>query len=873
MKELKSYIYVLIHIAAALCVAFACSPLQPQVQLGDKVINVGGVERGEMSIETKAVSQDADKVDWLIHPLEAGLDIVYGLDGYTGEAAHQDVAILKLTDPMTEPATYTFTYREDRRAEVGEHNQAIWYNNGFHYFQGVYVPNRIRYASTPSEVEQPGKAPGLTSDQSNGAAGSEESALGNYTLLSHYLGMPANYRLTATIERIKLPFRHRLARVVAFVLIDPELNTTLKGYDPVDGVDDPTTTSLRFCNVNVLQGVYDVGGANGHHVLTPKWTTARKVVPHFDGLRGSYSYKNQTSYDENFKFYYKEGDDGTDELYPTSTGWTAVHNASADSKGLYNGYTMINYGKVPVYDIIVRPTYTNSDNVMYDEEGYPGSKATIAAVKNVIDFEIELDNGLRYTRKFEFDLNANYQTVVYLRINREHVDYNESGAEVWEEKKQDDGWYGVDNENGNILSKAGSSWQRAYRSTTVSDDRVTDGDNYNYGENVGQYLGSTARWAELLLQAYQGGSHHGDYFILDHNITVDSKLIPKDFVFTGHLDAQDHTISLSNVDAPVYKAAESLEGLYTKAGEVYSEWSIPELYVKLETPVYYEASELEIVNGVSYVRETLTLVPEETIYYTTQEEVDKENEKHLVDYVKPAEYYSQAEIDAAKAIVNDPEYVPGSNPEAEEIATKTVEDIKTPEQTIHLGEDGYVTTYEPGYVVKVIGDVKEVIPEQYEANAESVEATVETVKRIDVTYPIATGSTVPTYPTTLEQLKTAEYYTDDHSGTRFVCPDLYQYSHNSPAYLFAGLNGTYTTAQEQAPDPYAPGVIWEANVHKEGSRWVPTAGYRAEVLNARMAECFTLFKPEAYPYTGNVQNCYNGSVHIPDNTPDIPRYK
>lgn len=855
---------------AALCVAFACSPLQPQVQLGDKAINVGGVERGEMSIETKAVSQDADKVDWLIHPLEAGLDIVYGLDGYNDSVdAHQDVAILKLTDPTTEPATYTFKYREDRTATVGASNQAIWYNNGFHYFQGVYVPGRIRYTSDIEEVET--TAPDLTIDQHDGTATGEESALGNYTLLSHYLGMPANYRLTATIERIKLPFRHRLARVVAFVLIDPELNTTLKGYDPVDGVDDPTTTSLRFCNVNVLQGVYDVGGANDHHVLTPKWTTARKVVPHFDGLRGSYSYKNQTSYDENFKFYYKEGDDGTEELYPTSTGWAAVHNASADSKGLYNGYTMINYGKVPVYDIIVRPTYTNSDNVMYDEEGYPGSKATIAAVKNVIDFEIELDNGLRYTRKFEFDLNANYQTVVYLRINREHVDYNESGAEVWEEKKQDDGWYGVDNENGNILSKAGSSWQRAYRSTTVSDDRVTDGDNYNYGENVGQYLGSTAMWAELLLQAYQGGSHHGDYFILDHNITVDSKLIPKDFVFTGHLDAQDHTISLSNVDAPVYKAAESLEGLYTKAGEVYTEWTIPQLYVKHITPAtYWQESELQYVEADGKWYEPSTIEWIENVYYT-QTEADALNAPHLVPYVvTPAVYYTQEEIDEARAIVNDSEYVPGSNPEAELIATKTTDDIKTPAVEIEPGEPGYVTTYEQGYTPITTSDVK--IPAYWDTSAGVAHNPGDEKTPEIITYPIATDSTAPTYPTTLAQLQTAEYYTDDH-GTPFVCPELYQYSHNSPAYLFAGLNGTYTTAQEQAPNPYEPGVIWEANVHKEGSHWVPTAGYRAEVLNARMTADYTLFKNEAAPYTGNVQNCFNGSVHIPDNTPDIPRYK
>lgn len=861
--------------------------------MSDKVISVGGVDRGEMSIETRAgIAQDADKVDWLIHPLESGLDIVYGLDGYTGEAAHQDVAILKLTDRTTNPATYSFTYREDRRAEVGEHNQAIWYNNGFHYFQGVYVPNRIRYASTPSEVEQEGKAPGLTSDQSNGAAGSEEASLGNYTLLSHYLGMPASFKLTATIERIKLPFRHRLARVVAFVLIDPELATTLKGYNIVDGKDDPTTTSLRFCNVDVLQGVHDVGGADEHHVLTPKWTTARKVVPHFDGLRGSYSYKEQREYDENFKFFYKEGDDGIEELYPTSKGWSAVYNATPDKDGLFNGFTLIDYGKVPVYDVIVRPTYTSEDNVMYDEQGYPGSKKTIAALKNVIDFELELENGLRYSHKFNFDLNANFQTVIYLRISRERMDYNESGAEVWEEKKLSDGWYGVNNDNGNTLSMAGSSWQRAYTylnaffgedgnwtdtDGTVYPSGVTDGQFYNANKNDrdnAQYYTSTyaAQFTEKLLQAYQGGPHHGDYFVLQQNISIDARQIPKDFVFTGHLDAQDKTISLTNVDERVYKAAVNIEDqLYTKAGEVYTEWSIPTLYVKHVTPAtYWQESELQYVEADGKWYEPSTIEWIDNVYYT-QDEADALNEPHLVPYVvTPAVYYTQEEIDEAKAIVNDPEYEQGSNPEAEEIATKTTADIKTPAVEIEPGEPGYVTTYEQGYTPITISDVK--IPAHWDTSAGVSHVPGDEKTPEIVTYPIATDSTVPTYPTTLEQLQTAEYYTDDQ-GTPFVCPELYQYSHNSPAYLFSGLNGTYTTNQEQAPNPYLSGVSWEANVHKEGSHWVPTTGYRAEVLNARMAEGFTLFKAEATPYSGNVQNCYNGSVHIPDNTPDIPRYK
>lgn len=867
MKILKIHIAKFLALFCMLCGMGSCSDpdnvLLPADESVPSKINIGGMVTDDMEVSvTRAVSvsKDAETISWLIDPLENGLDITYGLYGVPQAESHEDVAILQLQKDDNNSikyqdgvAVYTFKYRADRSADVGDGNDAIWYNNGYHYFQGVHVPDRIRYTTSPSEVEASGKAPGITTDQHDDA---ETGTLGNYTLLSHYLGMPANYRLTATVERIKLPFRHRLARVVAFVLIDPELKTTLKGYKrDADGqsadVEDPNTTSIRFCNVQVLQGVKDVVVAGGHHTLTPYWgNKVRKVIPHFDGERGSYSYKEMKEMgasDEGFKFYYKESDTKSSELYPTSSDWKSVHNATD-----HKGYTEVDYGKVPVYDIIVRPTYTSEEYVMYDEDLGGKTKAKYASdAKNSIDFELELENGLRYEKHFEFDLNANYQTVVYLRISREHVDYNAAGSDLWLEEKTSDGWYGVNNENGNTLSKAGSSWQRAYTSVSsffiedgsytsggvVYPNGVTDGQFYNADKNENenaQYYTAAydAQWIEKFLQAYKGGAHHGDYFILRKPITIDATKIPKDFVFTGHLDGQDNTITLTNVGKPVYKDAETIEQLFIKSGEEYTAWSIPStLYVKLVTPVYYSSEELAEVDGFSYVKETLDWIEARPIYYS-EEEVEEFNALHRI-------------------------YVTDRNG-------------KQPT------EEGYEETlgYPAGYTPKTTSDIKETIPAHYRIKEGiSVQATTGTVKDYVTTYPVATSGTTPAYPTTLDQLKTPDAYYVDDQGTPFVCPDLYQYSHNSAAYLFSGLNGEYRTNQEDGHTP------WEANVHKEKNSqilWVPTLGYRAEVLNVRMVAPATLFKEDAN-ITGNVQNCFNSETPSKEtavtHTPNIPQYK
>lgn len=877
MKMVNKYI-TCIAVGAAVCLLSGCAEqewIPEQQSSAANKIQIGGMTTDELEVSVatsrEGSKSDAETIKWLLSPLKQGIDITYGLYGVPEAESHQDVAILTLKDSDGDKganydtenglAVYSFLYREDRtgRPGVNAKNEAIWYNNGPHYFQGVHVPERIRYTNNNiADVENNDKAPGLVTDQHDAT---DTGTLGNYTLLSHYLGMPANYRVTATVERIKLPFRHRLARVVAFVLIDPELRTTLKGYKKnADGTtsatEDPTTTSFRFCNVQVLQGVQDVlesGTAeNGHHRLTPKWKEARKVIPHFDGEKGSYNYENNQILADNFLFYYKNEEGELDELYPTSKGWSSVHNATN-----HNGYTEVNYGKVPVYDIIVRPTYTSTDNVMYDEENYASQKTALANEKNSIVFDLELENGLSYEKKFEFDLNANYQTVVYLRIGREHVDYNASNAELW---KQDldvsDNWYGVDNENGNILSMAGSSWQRAYRSAlsfTAANDTITDGDFYNHtSESMGQYIGDPNKWLELLFQAREDGKHHGDYFILDQNIEVDATKIPKDFVFTGHLDAQDHTITLSasSIGKNVYKDAVNItDPLYRLVAGNYTEWSIPTLYVKLVTPVYYEAGELQVVNGVSYVRETLQWVEKQVIHYT-QDECNEEN-------AKPEHHKQKLVTDSKDREPEDEDY----------------------EETWGAGPDNYVDGYELWTTEKV----KETIPAHYVVNETSKPATIETVKRYDTTYPEATATTSPTKPTTLEQLKTAEYYINN-TGTSFNFNDygpLYQFSHVSPNYLFKELKGDYTTNQEQAPNPYSAGVVWQANVHKEtnsyGTFWVPALGYRAEVINT-VVKGGTLFPERATnsTITGNVQNCFNktqDSQTAVTFTPAIPVYK
>lgn len=555
----------------------ACSEaLPPEIDPGEaqpgQAIQVGGVVMPGLSVqvETKAQTETAaELVPWLKTPLSEGLDVFYGLR----EKFHDKTENAKLRWEESEgtggTGEYTFY-------DVETQNPAQWLGNGSHLFRGVYVPSAVRATGETPPAERP-----WVKDQSPEAAeGSDQTT--NYDHLNHYLAMRANLQIAATLGRIQLPYSHRLARVLTVVLIDPELSkeegkrVTLKGYDASSGKDDPKSTQIRMDRVDVLDYVSSSPTARGEEAVTmwhPRWTTARNVTPHFFREVGSLDKDFQKLHDDLLVFR----DTKTDDLYfPTTDGWNAMRNTYLASYNKYKdqykdnqaqleaqikketGLTCINYKQAPCYDLILRPTYTSEAMVMYDEAeniDLGTTRKDLAAKTNGITYVVELSNGLRYTERIDIDLDAGYQTVVYLRIDREQVDFNQTVAEEWRMVTKEDGYYGVNNQHGDRLSIAGGSWQRAYRVGKL-DVPITDGSEYNENGNPdhyqkpegeqrdGQYL-SEVSWKVAFFAATEGGKHHGDYFVLTQDITIDVSTIPANFVFTGHLDGRGHTITLT----------------------------------------------------------------------------------------------------------------------------------------------------------------------------------------------------------------------------------------------------------------------------------------------------------------------------------------
>ena len=161
-----------------------------------------------------------------------------------------------------------------------------------------------------------------------------------------------------------------------------------------------------------------------------------------------------------------------------------------------------------------------------------------------------------------------------------------------------------------------------------------------------------------------------------------------------------------------------------------------------------------------------------------------------------------------------------------------------------------------------------------EVTSSSIEATTDTIKTAAYdTWDVAT-------PTIAQVMTgTTQYYTrsgeaESYTYTEYVKPErLYKIvQHTSGTALFAGLNGIYETKQERGQTP------WEANVHKEGSYWLPykeaTSGWRAEVMNLTVMGA-KLFTNDAV-ITGNVDNCKDGTYGtdiVPDHIPALPKYK
>ena len=489
MKRIKRYI----PLALGFMLLTACNSQDEVLSSDDdsNIIHVGGVSTSDMVITAAVTRADVtiQTPDWLKDSLnKKGMTIYY----YQDVDAKQE-AKLKLANDV-----YSLMTNNSKHAK--------WLGNGAHYFEGVFIPEDLESSKTRS-----------------------------YKALSQYTAVPPSTKIAATVGRITIPLQHRLARVVAYVLIDKDMAATLKGFDTNndDNNKNVENTMLRFCNVQTLDHV-----ENGK----PVWKKERKAIPHYLGQENVILYQDKKTGKLIFPI---------DENY---------EDAKNDTQG---NYTSLNYGKCPYYDLIVRPTYTENKekpNVMYDET------EQTAKNDNNIDFELTLNNDLEYEKSFTFDLNANDETVVYLRVNPERIDYNSAGSRLWKETVYPDDYYGVNNQNGNNLSIAGSSWQRAYTNSKLGAS-VTDGHFYDAdSENDSVQYVSDAQWIYMLLQAYQGGAHHGDYFILKKDITIDTDTchFPKDFTFTGHLDALDNKITITGSRAYLF---DGLNGEYKTAQE------------------------------------------------------------------------------------------------------------------------------------------------------------------------------------------------------------------------------------------------------------------------------------------------------------------
>ncbi len=467
-----------------------------------QVIKVAGVTYCDVaSVETRATNGEDNET--LKEVLMEGLPITY----YLGtKPAETQEAVLKLVEAKpadSDYAKYSFNLK-------GTENPATWLGNGGHVFHGIYIPTSLSTYVRGMEENQ-----------------SQNDENDYYNTLESYLCMPPNHEIQATVGYVRLPFTHRLSRVVSYVLIEPDLNTTVD--------------TVYMENVQVLKQAIENS--------SPEWMVADRVYPHFVGKLGSLdSNMKPIDKDHLYAYYDKKKDKW---LYPTTEGWKAVHQEysklSDADKESYT-YTQIDYGKAPCYDIIVRPTYTDTDLVMYDEASDVNADET-----NNVDYVVKLKNGLTYRKSVTVDLDANYFTVIYLRVTREKVDYQSSGSEVWQTQVGNDGPYGLDNENELRLSKAGGSWQRAYRIGT-DENPVTDGSEYSK-----QYI-TKDDWLTKFKAATVDGDNWGDYFVLLDDLTIDKSQLPENFDFAGHLDGRGHTITLTGDRGYLF---DGLNGTYT----------------------------------------------------------------------------------------------------------------------------------------------------------------------------------------------------------------------------------------------------------------------------------------------------------------------
>lgn len=975
MKQiLRNILYIIFPLISVWGIV-SCSDIDnhigtEEISLAGTPINVSATaEEMEVSVESRAMISraeednrtqiNAEELSWLRGALEAGLAITYSdmtettVAGKTKEVrnkGNERVAILKYSQSTKE---YSFCYKKATEGEVDE--KAKWNDNGLHYFEGQYVPEKLRKTTGSSTDNVPAN---LISDQSNDQDynystenGEPEGNIGNYTLLSHYIGMPPSWKTSATVDFIRLPFKHRLSRVLAYVLIDESLNTTLRGYNTQRGddgnistEDDPNTTYFYFNHVKVLDHVEEGTKTVGHDenkitisTLTPKWTEARRVTPHFfDEIKKSVKQDGtvaSTDNDANNYFIAYEDTKTGKKTYPRDNNWSNINTsyrksvqevtgnnpmsdaqvAKADS---VSGYRRHAYKKVPIYDIIVRPTYNNStDNVMYDEEEYytggsttdgnAGETANDDKIRayyyetNSIFFELELESGLQYSKTFTFDLNANQQTVVYLTIDRSGISYDESSYETWIRTNESDGYYGVDNGEDNIthnLSEVGSSWQRAIRNGNASKD-VTDGNLYD--DNVdalstgrGQYM-NPVEWTKEFAKAWaefgddnktptKHGDRHGYYFMLDKDIEIDMRLIPNDFIFTGHLDGKGHKITLTHTDATekykyVTAKDESVINDLKKISYVTNsddptnieDYTLPELYELFRIENLEDREEGEWVIPNLNVIESLEERGEGEWIITNLDALQGNENRDDGEWNDPNLNGVEGNEDRGDGGWTDSNVngVEGNENRQDGWNSGTT---RASSQSRADGNNGGSTSKTYYLMVKV-------------NSTEWANLKEKTIAEINCT------DDITKYYYKKTSTSFSKFKLDPHS----VYLKIEAAANN---YLFAGMNGMYVTAQETAlgTHPTEDALknykgVWEANVHAEPNKatnnttqynWVPYNGYRGELLNVEIYGGYffptdtdiTIGKGQTDKVNGYIINCKNNDQGLLQNIVDIPRY-
>ena len=175
-------------------------------------IRVGGVTTADMTVTATTRAAATAAPGWLNEGLkETGMNMVYDL-GTTEQYA------LLTYDGIS---SYSMNmYDSNGKPTI----PAKWLGNGAHVFRGAYVPDGLRKPNTTK----------------------------TYKDLCEYTSLPPKKEIYATIEQITIPTQHRLARVVAYVLIDNSIKnfngdkTKLKGYD--SDATHADNTKLRFCN-------------------------------------------------------------------------------------------------------------------------------------------------------------------------------------------------------------------------------------------------------------------------------------------------------------------------------------------------------------------------------------------------------------------------------------------------------------------------------------------------------------------------------------------------------------------------------------------------------------------------------------------------